>query len=64
MKANNTDPMQSARMCRIYLREARATQWPNWRKTLLGYAAKRRAEYFELVRSKKTKTEEQLDLFC
>jgi hypothetical protein len=47
------DPKKSAIMARIYIKEARATRWPKWRKTLLGYAAKRRAEYFDLVRKKK-----------
>lgn len=50
---NGRDPKQEARMARLYINEARATRWPHWRKTLLGYAANRRAKYFELVSKKK-----------
>lgn len=57
------DPKLSARMARIYIREARATKWPSWKRSLLGYAANRRAEYFELIKIKKTIGEVQLDLF-
>ena len=50
---NERDHRKEARMARLYINEARATRWPHWRKTLLGYAANRRALYFELVRKKK-----------
>jgi hypothetical protein len=57
----NTNSM----MARIYLREAKATRWRNWKISLLGYAAKRRAMYFELIRlARNTEFKEvQLELF-
>jgi hypothetical protein len=53
-------------MARIYLREAKATRWRNWKISLLGYAAKRRAMYFEVVRAiKKPESQKgQLDMFA
>jgi len=52
-------------MARIYLREAKATRWRNWKISLLGYAAKRRAMYFELIRlARNTEQKEvQMELF-